>query len=150
KPESDYYNYNSESNAKTYCDTINNLEFPGETWISAEIITETTQYALDAFIPLKLDVILQLDDRAIQKILVKSDSQVLAKALKGESKTIQDKIFNNMSKRAVQIFKEDIEFIGPMKKIDIKKAQETILNIIRRLEQAGEIIIPYPNGETIE
>jgi flagellar motor switch protein FliG len=150
KPESDYYDYNNESNAKTYRDTINNLELPGEAWVSAKIISENTQYALDTFLPLKFDIILQLDDRAIQKMLTKLDSRELVKALKGENEIIQEKIFNTMSKRTVQILKEDMEYAGPIRKQDVKEAQEKILNIIRRLEQAGELIIPHSNGETIE
>jgi hypothetical protein len=62
KPKSEYYDYNNESSAKTYCDTINNLELQEEAWVSAKIISETTQYALNTFLPLKFDIILQLDN----------------------------------------------------------------------------------------
>jgi flagellar motor switch protein FliG len=55
-----------------------------------------------------------------------------------------------MSKRAVQMLIEDMEYMGPVRRTDVKEAQEKIINIIRHLGQTGEIIIPYPKGETTE
>jgi flagellar motor switch protein FliG len=142
--------YNNDSNAKTYCDTINSLKLKGESWVFAKIVSENTQYTLDAFLPLKFDIILNLDDRAIQKVLRKVDSQELVKALKDKNEMVQEKIFNNMSKRAAQMLKEDMKFMGPMRVEDVENAEEKIVNIIRHLEQTGEIVIPYSEGETLK
>jgi flagellar motor switch protein FliG len=150
KSEGGYYSYSNDSNAKTYCDTINTLKLEGESWVFAKIVSENTQYTLDAFLPLKFDTILNLDDKSVQKILREVDYQEIAKALKGENEAIQEKIFNNMSRRAAQMLKEDMKFMGPIRIIDIKEAQEKILNIIRHLEQTGEIVIAYSKGETTE
>ena len=76
------------------------------------------------------------------------DRRELAKALKGETEAIQEKIFNNMSKRAVQMIKEDMEVIGPIPKKDIKEAQEKIAAIIHHLEDTGVIVINYSGEAT--
>jgi uncharacterized protein Yka (UPF0111/DUF47 family) len=144
------YSDGNVSNAEAYCDTINSLELSGDSWLVAKIISENTQYTLDAFIPLRFDSIMDLDDRGIQSLLRKVDSLELAKALKGADEAIQEKIFNNMSKRTVQMFKEDMEYIGPVRKKDVEKSQENILNILRHLEETGEIVISYSKGEIIE
>ena len=82
-----------------------------------------------------------LDDRAIQKVLRETDTQVLAKALKAADKSVEDKIFRNMSKRAAEMLKEDIEFMGPIRIADVHEAQGQIIDITRRLERNGEIVI---------
>ncbi|MBN1412817.1 MAG: flagellar motor switch protein FliG [Spirochaetales bacterium] len=85
--------------------------------------------------------LLKLDDRAVQKMLREVDTSVLAMALKGASGDIQDKIFRNMSKRAAVILKEDMAFIGPARLSDVEEMQSRIVNIVRKLEEQGEIII---------
>jgi flagellar motor switch protein FliG len=148
--EDRYYNKQS-SDAETYCDTINSLGLKDDSWIFAKILSENTQYSLDVFLPLEFsDVIMKLDNRAIQKVLREIDSQELAICLKDQDETVKERIFTNMSKRSVQMLKEDMEFMGPVRIKDIKENQEKILNIIRHLEQLGEIIISYYKGETTE
>jgi flagellar motor switch protein FliG len=147
KSEAGYHGY--DKNAKTYCDTINSLDLKGESWVFAKVISENTQYSPEAFLPLKFDILLTFDDRAIQKILREVDSQDIAKALKDKNEAVQDKIFKNMSKRAAQMLKEDMEYMGPVRITDVKEAQNKVLDIIRRLEQSGEIVILY-KGDIIE
>lgn len=86
------------------------------------------------------DIVL-LDDRAIQKVLREVDSSELAKALKAVDTEVQDKIFRNMSKRASSLLKEDMEFMGPIRIRDVEEAQQKIVNIIRKLEDSGEIVV---------
>ena len=83
----------------------------------------------------------QLDDRAIQKVLREVDQQELATALRGADSLVQDKIFSNMSKRAGTMLKEDIEFMGPVRLADIMQARKNIMDIVRKLEQNGDIVI---------
>lgn len=85
--------------------------------------------------------IVMLDDRSIQKVLREVDSAELAKALKSVDNEVQDKIFRNMSKRASQLLKEDMEYMGPIRMKDVEEAQQKIVSIIRKLEEAGEIVI---------
>lgn len=86
------------------------------------------------------DIVL-LGDRDVQKVLREVDSTELAKALKGVNSEVQDKIFRNMSKRAAAVLKEDMDFMGPIRLKDVEEAQQKIVSIIRKLEDAGEITI---------
>jgi hypothetical protein len=138
--------HDNESNAETYCNAVNSLELKGDTWIFAKIISENIQYSPDTFFPLRFDIITTLDDRAVQKVLREIDFQEIAKALKGESEAVKEKIFNNMSKRAARMLKDEIECPTQLKDV---RSQGKILNIIRCLEQTGEIVISYSKGEII-
>ena len=86
------------------------------------------------------DVIL-LDDRAIQQVLKSVESKDLSLALKGSSEDVSEKIFKNMSKRAADMLREDMEFAGPVRVKDVQEAQQRIVNVIRKLEETGEIVI---------
>ncbi|HZK19340.1 MAG TPA: flagellar motor switch protein FliG [Treponemataceae bacterium] len=86
------------------------------------------------------DIVL-LDDRAIQKVMREVDTQELAKALKSVEPEVQDKIFRNMSKRAANMLKEDMEFMGPVRLKDVEESQQKIVSTIRHLEDTGDIVI---------
>jgi len=84
------------------------------------------------------DVIL-LSDPNIQEILKEIDGKELTFALKGATEEIQDKIFDNMSKRAAEGIKEDMEYMGPVRLAEVEEAQQRIVEVIRSLEEAGTI-----------
>ncbi|MBL8992771.1 MAG: flagellar motor switch protein FliG [Spirochaetia bacterium] len=86
------------------------------------------------------DIVL-LDDKSIQKVLREVDNNDLAKALKAVDEEVKEKIFRNMSKRAVTLLKEDMEFMGPTRLSDVEDAQQKVVNIIRKLEEDGEVVI---------
>ncbi|HNO26824.1 MAG TPA: FliG C-terminal domain-containing protein, partial [Leptospiraceae bacterium] len=86
------------------------------------------------------DIVL-LDDRAIQKVMREVDNTDLAKALKSVDAEVQEKIFKNMSKRAASLLREDMDFMGPVRLKDVEDAQQKIVNIIRKLEEQGEIVV---------
>lgn len=94
------------------------------------------------------DIVL-LDDRAIQRVLREVDNQELAKALKSVDQDVQDKIFRNMSKRAASLLREDMEFMGPVRLKDVEDCQQKIVNIIRKLEEAGEIVVARGGEEDV-
>lgn len=85
--------------------------------------------------------ILTLDDRAIQSVLKEVDIKDLGLALKGVNDEVRDKIFKNMSERASNMLKEDMDYMGPVKMRQVEEAQQKVVAIIRRLEEAGEIQI---------
>ncbi len=93
--------------------------------------------------------IIQLDDRAIQQILREVDSKDLALALKGSSEEVSTKIQRNMSKRAGDMLKEDMDYMGPVRLRDVEDAQQRIVNVIRKLEEAGEIVVARGGGDEI-
>jgi flagellar motor switch protein FliG len=83
--------------------------------------------------------IIQLDDRAIQQILKEVDVKELALALKGVNDEVRNKVYRNMSERAVNMLKEDMDYMGPVKVRQVEEAQQKVVAVIRRLEEAGEI-----------
>jgi flagellar motor switch protein FliG len=94
------------------------------------------------------DIVL-LDDRSIQKVLREVDTQDLAKALKGVDAEVQEKIYRNMSKRASSLLREDMDFMGPIRLRDVEESQQKIVNIIRKLEESGDIIVARAGEEEL-
>lgn len=93
--------------------------------------------------------ILQLDNRSIQRFLREVDNSQLALALKGATEEVQNIIYSNMSKRLSEMIREDIDYMGPVRLKDVEEAQQHIVNIIRKLEDAGEIVISRGGGDEI-
>lgn len=93
--------------------------------------------------------IVQLDDRAVQAILREVDMKELATALKGTGNEVQEKIFKNMSERAMSMLKEDMDFMGPVRLRVVEESQQKIVGVIRRLEEAGEIVVGRTGEEDI-
>lgn len=85
--------------------------------------------------------IIMLDDRSVQRVLREVDSKDLALSLKSASEQVSELLFRNVSKRAAESLKEDMQFMGPVRLRDVEEAQQKIVNIVRRLEDNGEIII---------
>ena len=91
--------------------------------------------------------IIMLDDRAIQMVLKEVDTKELAVALKGVGENTQVRIFKNMSERAAAMMKEEMEFMGPVRLKSVEESQQRIVGVIRKLEEAGEIIVARGGGE---
>ncbi|HEY7118089.1 MAG TPA: flagellar motor switch protein FliG [Tepidisphaeraceae bacterium] len=91
--------------------------------------------------------ILLVNDKGIQSVLKEVDNEELALALKTASEELKQKIFKNMSERAAQLIQEDMQYMGPVRVSDVEAAQQKIVDIVRRLEDAGEIIIAGRGGE---
>ena len=85
--------------------------------------------------------VLKVNDRGIQSVLKEVDNEELCVALRTASDELKEKIFSNMSARAADLVKEDMEYMGPVRLSDVEAAQQRIVDIVRRLEDAGEIII---------
>lgn len=93
--------------------------------------------------------ILGMDDRSLQRVLRDVDMKDVALALKGASEALREKFFKNMSKRAAEMLKEDMEYMGPVRVRDVEEAQQKIVNVIRALEDAGEIVIARGGEEEL-
>lgn len=87
------------------------------------------------------DNIKDIDDRGIQSLLREVSSDVLVVALKGADDEVRDKIFRNMSKRAGELLKDDLEGKGPVKVSEVESAQKEIITVARRMAEAGEITL---------
>lgn len=93
--------------------------------------------------------IVTLDNRAIQRVIRDCENEDLMLALKVSSEEVKEIVYKNMSKRMVESFKEEMEFMGPVRLRDVEEAQSRIVSIIRRLEEAGEIVIARGGGDDI-
>ena len=93
--------------------------------------------------------IVNLDNRSIQRIIRDVDNHDLQLALKVASEEVRDAIFRNMSKRMAEAFREEMEYMGPVRLRDVEEAQTRIVATIRRLEEVGEIIIARGGGDDI-
>lgn len=93
--------------------------------------------------------ILTLDDRSIQRVLREVDNNELAIALKSANEDVQNAIFNNLSKRLATMIREDMDFMGPVRMKDVEEAQQKIVNIIRKLEDSGEIVTARGGGDEL-
>ena len=87
------------------------------------------------------DNLLDVDDRGIQLLLREIQSESLVVALKGVAEELQEKIFKNMSQRAAETLKEDLETKGPVRVSEVEAAQKEILKIARRLADEGQIAL---------
>jgi flagellar motor switch protein FliG len=93
--------------------------------------------------------IVTLDNRAIQRVIREVDNNDLMLALKVASDEVKEIVFRNMSTRMAETFKEEMEFMGPVRLRDVEEAQSRIVSVIRRLEEAGEIVIARGGGDDI-
>ncbi|KPV60680.1 flagellar motor switch protein FliG [Paenibacillus sp. A3] len=93
--------------------------------------------------------IVNIDNRSIQRIIRDIENADLQLALKVASEEVREAIFKNMSKRMAETFREEMEYMGPVRLRDVEEAQTRIVATIRRLEEAGEIIIARGGGDDI-
>lgn len=93
--------------------------------------------------------IISLDSVSIQRFIREVDNDDMTVALKGSTDEVKDIIISNMSSRMGEMIEEDMEFMGPVRLSDVEEAQQKIVGIIRRLEEAGEIIIARGGGDEL-
>lgn len=87
------------------------------------------------------DDLIKLDDRAMQELMKEVSKEDLPVALRGASPDVKEKFLKNMSSRAAEMLKEDMEVRGPVKVTDVERAQQNILKVCRKLEEEGRIVI---------
>jgi flagellar motor switch protein FliG len=93
--------------------------------------------------------IVTLDNRAIQRVIRECENEDLLLALKVASDEVKEVVFRNMSSRMAEMFKEEMQYMGPVRLRDVEEAQSRIVAVIRKLEDAGEIIIARGGGDDI-
>ncbi|MCX7841532.1 MAG: flagellar motor switch protein FliG [Clostridia bacterium] len=142
--------YTAVGGVQAIVDILNSVDRGTEKFIMETLEIENTDLAEE--IKKRMFVfedILTLDNRSIQRFLREVDNNQLAVALKGATEEVQKVIFSNMSKRLAEMIKEDLEFMGPVRLKDVEEAQQKIVNVIRKLEDAGEIVISRGGGDEI-
>lgn len=135
---------------KSVAEILNRLDRSTEEFIMERLEEENPELA-DSIRKLMFvfDDLTGVDEKGIQAILKEVSSEELALSLKTAKEELKDKVFRNMSKRAAQLLKEDMESRGPTKLSDIEKAQQAVVNIARRLEKEGKIIMGGKGGEEL-
>jgi len=142
--------FTAAGGVQSIVDILNSVDRGTEKYIMETLEIEDTDLAEE--IKKRMFVfedILTLDDRSIQRFLREVDNNQMAVALKGSNDEVKEKIFSNMSKRMREMISEDIEFMGPVRLKDVEESQQKIVNIIRKLEDAGEIVISRGGGDEI-
>lgn len=135
---------------QTLVDILNMVDRTTEKNITESLEKESTELAEKVKESMFVfEDIITLDDVSIQRILREVETKELALALKGCSEEVANVIFRNQSKRAGASLKEDIEFLGPVRLMDVEKSQQKIVGVIRRLDEAGEIVISRGGEDAI-
>jgi flagellar motor switch protein FliG len=127
---------------KTVAEILNQCDKSNEETIlkkieeQSETLAESIRQLMFVF-----DDLINLDDRSIQMLLKEVSTEDLSVALKTASETLKEKIFKNMSQRAAQLLKEEIELKGPVRVSEVQKAQQNIVKIAKKLEEEGKIVL---------
>jgi flagellar motor switch protein FliG len=140
-------NFTVAGGVKSLVEVLNYVDRTTEKTI-IENLTDTSPELADEVKKLMFvfEDIITLDDGSIQKVLREVDVKELSLALKGVAEEVQQRIFRNMSERAANMLKEDMEFMGPVRLRNVEEAQQRIVGVIRRLEEAGEIVVARGGG----
>ena len=133
---------------KTIAEILNLVETSAEKSIMESIEAENPELALEIknLMFVFEDVIL-LDDRSIQRVLKEVETKDLSVALKAASDEVKNKIFANVSARVAKMIQEEMEYMGPIRLSDVEAAQQKIVEVIRHLQEEGQIIISGRGGK---
>ncbi len=136
--------------AEVIADILARLDKGTESAILAKI-AERDQILADSIRALMFvfDDLIKLDDRSVQELLKEVGKEDLPLALRGASPEVKEKFFRNMSARAAQMLKDDMEARGPVKLSEVEKAQQNILKVCRKLEEEGRIVIAGQGEELV-
>lgn len=132
---------------KSVAEIINHLDRESEKSIMEFFETSNKPLADDVRkLMFTFEDILLVEDRSMQRVLKEVDTSELSLALKSASEAVKNKVFGNISKRAAELIQEEIEYMGPVRLKDVEDAQQRIVNIVRRLEEEGEVVITGRGG----
>lgn len=132
----------------TVAEILNNIGSANETSVLdaiREYDPDLAQQILDEMFV--FENLLDVDDRSLQVILREIQSESLILAMKGASPELREKIFKNMSQRAAEMLREDLESRGPVRLSEVEAEQKEILKIVRRLSDEGQIVLGSQGGE---
>ncbi len=133
---------------KTIAEILNLVETSAEKSIMETLESENPDLASEVKnLMFVFEDIILLDNRSIQRILKEVETKDLAIALKAASEEVKGKIFSNISERVAAMIKEEMEFMGPMRLSDVEAVQQKIVEVIRRLQEEGQIIITGRGGK---
>jgi len=140
--------FTSAGGVKSIVEVLNRVDRTTEKSIIENLEVDNPELAEDIKrLMFVFEDIVMLDDRSLQLVLRQVDTKDLSLALKATPKEVADKVYKNMSSRAADMLKEEIEFMGPVKIRDVEEAQQKVVNVIRTMEDKGEIVISRGKGD---
>lgn len=132
---------------QSVAEILNAVERSTEEEVLSDIEEESSQLAEEIRqLMFVFDDIEELDDRAVRELLKEISNEDLTLALKTANEDLQEKFFKNLSERAANMIREDLEIMGPVKLSDVESAQQNVVKIVRRLEAEGRIVITGKGG----
>ncbi len=132
---------------KDVAEILNRVDRNAEKTIMADLQEKDPELADEiARLMFTFEDIVYVDDAGIQKTLREIETKDLALALKSSNDEVREKIFKNMSERAREMIREEIEFMGPTRLKNVEEAQQKIVSVVRRLEETGELIVSGRGG----
>jgi flagellar motor switch protein FliG len=113
-----------------------------------EVESENPELALEIRnLMVTFDDLLLIDDIGLREILQRVDKKVLTLALKGTIPELQNRFFSNMSTRAVELMKEEMDYMGQVKVKDVSNAQRQVVDVLRELDEKGVVSLSGGGGE---
>jgi flagellar motor switch protein FliG len=137
--------YPNKNNAKNYCENINGLELKDDKWVYASIVEENEKILLKKPFEINItnfDIINDFQDRSLQRVFREISPTNLAIALKGTNEKTMEKVFKNVSKRIVEIIKEEMEITNNIGNEYVMESRKKVIEIIKQLHRTGEIVLP--------
>jgi flagellar motor switch protein FliG len=139
--------YAAAGGVKSLADILNHSDRTTERNVLDELAKTEAELAEEVRLLLfTFEDVVKLDDRSIQMVLKEVDQKDLAIALRGVSEDVRGRIFSNMSERGAELLREEIEFQPPQRKRIIEEAQGRIVGVVRRLEEAGAVVLSRGGG----
>jgi flagellar motor switch protein FliG len=132
---------------KAVAEILNRVERTSEKAIMADLGDRDPELADEiGRLMFTFEDVIHVDDAGIQRAMREIESKDLALALKGSNDDLKAKIYRNMSSRAAEMIKEELEFMGPVRMKNVEEAQQKIVAIVRRLEESGELVLSGRGG----
>ncbi len=142
------HDLSSAGGAQSVAEILNMANRSRERTILADLEKRNPELAVEVKnLMFTFDDLVVLDDRSIQRILRELDTKDLSIALKVSGEELKEQIFQNMSERAAGLIREELDFMGPVRLKDVEEAQMKIVELVRSLEEDGEIVISGRGGE---
>lgn len=136
--------------AQTVAEILNQVDQATENTILSKIEEDKMELANEIRkLMFVFDDLINMDDRGMRSVLKEVNNDELTLALKTASETMKEKVFGNLSERASDMIKEDLEIMGPVKLADVEKAQQAVLKVAKKLEAEGKVVIGKGGGEDV-
>ena len=142
--------YSAAGGVKSLAEILNHTDRPTERNVLDTIAEQDSELGEEVRrLLFVFEDIARLDDRSIQLVLREVDQRDLALALRGVEENVKERLLSNMSERGAQMLREEMEFQPPQKKRVVEEAQGRIVGVVRRLEDAGTLVIGRGAGDAV-